>query len=85
MLFLDYAGAMLLLFLMQAAVPPTGPAKLVIATANGVAITDYPSAARCERARVEFLVAWRKEAEASAPPGYHLVEASAPRAICIPG
>jgi hypothetical protein len=59
-------------------------AKLVIMTANGVAITDYPSMERCERAWAELQRAWLEEAKAKAPTGYHVVVPPTLTAICVP-
>jgi hypothetical protein len=59
-------------------------AKLVIATANGVTVTDYPSIERCEQARAALERAWLDKARAKVPSGYHLVAPPAITAVCIP-
>ena len=63
---------------------PSG-AKLVIRTPNAIAVTDYATIERCERARTVFLAQVRKDAEASVPSGYHLIKAPDVSATCIPG
>lgn len=60
-------------------------AKLVLVTAAGVAVTDYPSMERCVAARDAAIASWKAEAERNAPSGYHVVLPPTFRAICIPG
>jgi hypothetical protein len=60
-------------------------AKLVIATANGVAVTDYPSMERCEKARAELLAQWQSEMQKGAPSNYRILVATPFHAMCIPG
>jgi hypothetical protein len=58
-------------------------AKLVITTAHGVAVTDYPSMERCEAARAELIRRWTEEAKKASPPGAHLISLGS-SAMCIP-
>jgi hypothetical protein len=57
--------------------------KLFVMTANGVAITDYPSMARCEQARTELLKRVLEEAKKDVPKGYRLVAPPTVTAMCI--
>ena len=67
----------------------SGPYKLVITWyQSDLAVIDYPSRARCEKAKraVEDEVARRKaESEATAPPGSVVIGKSPNGAFCIPG
>lgn len=73
---------------LQGAASPAGPYKLVISSESGVVVTDYPSRARCERAKlaVEVESARRRQAaEASLPQGSILTRVPYLIAACIPG
>ena len=81
------ADAVMTTLLIQLAVAAASPlpAKLVITTANGVTVTDYPSLARCEVARAALITAWLKDAESRVPSGYKMTQPPPVSAVCIPG
>jgi hypothetical protein len=59
-------------------------AKLVLITANGVAITDYRSMEECRAARAALIEQWHAEQESAVPPGYKIVVPAPLHVICIP-
>ena len=68
---------------------PSGAYKLIIASSEGgMVIVDYPSSARCERARLtieEDMQRRTEESDASLPPGAIITSYGwRARAICIP-
>ena len=61
-----------------------GPAKMVVVTASGVAVTEYKSGESCRLARDELLSQWKSEAEQGLPSGYRVVIPAAFHVFCIP-
>lgn len=83
-------AAILALAIPSAANAQAQPYKLAVASSDGgVAVTEYPSLARCERAKEAIAAEARRRIAASVsdlPPGS--IQVKGPRifdAICIPG
>jgi hypothetical protein len=75
----------MLLAIAAAITSASAPAKMVVATANGVAITDYSSLERCRIAREALIKAWLADAQSRAPAGYRMSQSPPMSAVCIPG
>lgn len=76
-------AAALILALLPAptAAQPSAPAKMIVIhnAGSGVAVTDYPSMARCERARAFY----KDRVASSQKPGTTIIPAVV--LLCIPG
>lgn len=85
---MDFALAMLAV---SAVAQSSAPAKMMVVQGNAMAITDYPSMARCEAARVALQRLVEQENAASGPPrslpggGTVISLPLMVRTLCIPG
>lgn len=80
--------AILSVFISSAAVAQSAPYKLVIIWGGGaIAVTDYPSAARCERGRQEVYAEIERKMQdfRKMYPGAQPVGPTTAGAFCIPG
>lgn len=92
MRFFWYLPALALTLASPALAQGTGPAKMLLIHSNGIAVTDFPSRARCEAARAAIQRAIAAN-NANLPPPQTTpgggtimtLPTNQPKTLCVPG